>query len=876
MTAANHRAVWSQLTGHIVLRPEDMLGRGGEGAVYGLQGHPDLVAKIYHRDKLEDDTDDTIGKLEVMIEHPPRTEDEQTGHLFVSWARDTVHDTQNGPIIGFLMPKVEKTNNLFEYYNPSLRRLHAPHVNYANLCSVARSLAAALDRIHGITYAYIVGDINESNAYITENEHVTLIDADSFQVTDSRTSPPTIYRCKVGKPEYTPPELQRESFDQVDRNISHDRFALAVVIYQLLMEGTHPFRGVYTGDGEPPKVESYISQGHFLHSATRNVPLRPMPNSPLWESLHESIRELFLRCFDDGFLNPQMRPSPREWEDALDEAMESLEQCSVNPSHWYFTGQAGKSDCSWCAKRLRTGIDSFPSHPDSRHTVPSITPPPPTPPAPPAPPPSNTGGTAPVPPRGRIPRWLMVVGAIVVLWGILVLAGGIETLITDDRYNWLWFWIEEPEPAPIAVIPPTETPTPTNTPTPTHTPVPTDTPTHTPTASATWTPTPTSTNTPTATATWTPTHTPTFTPTSTWTPTPTYTATQTPTPTATPPICSEAQIRLLSVSGGEKPYCSTPVPQTLGNVAVLLTHTPLPTHTPTHTPVPCLHFGPGVDLNRCDLANKDLRGFNLTGANLAYADLTGVNLKDAKLTNATIAGASVEGINLTNVDLSTTDVSGIASFNKASLINVIFPMGAQLAGATFTDADLSRSSIRGANLENADFTRATLYRTDLTGANLKGANLRRAELDDAVLDGANLQGANLAGADFGEVEFDINPAFKDADLRNASFYKARFLNGADFTGADLEEASFRRAKLKGAIFGNADLKEANMKDADLSNAVFHSADIEDTDFSESDLTGANFAGAINADRAKFQETTCSDGTVSDNCYYDGKLHGVAP
>ena len=954
-------SVWSSATNQITLRQSDVLGSGGEGAVYGVRSHPDLVAKIYHSNRR---TDAVISKLDVMINYPPRTEDDRTGHLFVAWPRQLVYDTASD-VIGFLMPKVEKTSSLFEYYNPALRRRNAPHIHYANLCSVAKSLATALDRLHGS--GYVVGDINESNAYITENEHVTLIDADSFQITDYQTTPHTIYRCLVGKPEYTPPELQGISFADVDRNIHHDRFALAVVIYQLLMEGTHPFRGIYTGAGEKPQVESCISRGYFLHSASRSVPLRPVPSAVEWNTLHEDIRALFRKCFDDGHSDPQARPAPRDWVDALDEAMRTMRQCARNASHWYFDKQSpapGGAACTWCGRIANIGIESFPDHPGAQIFVPPppiqspspTTPPPAPPPAippptqQPPPPPPGTGGRFPVPgagggrfrwlltllglwiivfwggPGSTRPLWLRLVGVSFGLSLVLMLFGivtdGISTGINAFEEAFVWpLFVEEtapPAPTPFAVVPgetPTHTPVPQETdvsdaPPPgapviaptdtlTHSPVPPEiqppnasapppvavvaqasphmpAPPNTPIPAAivpTNTPIPTNTPTHTAAPTDTPTPRPTFTPSPTSTPTatPSPTATHTPMPTGTP-------------TPGSTP---TPVPTA--------TWTPTITPTPTHTPLPCVHFGPGADLNRCDLSGRDLRGFNLSGANLSYATLTGTNFKDAVLTNATIAGASIEGIDLTNVDLTTTDISGIQSFNKATLLKAVFPPNADLAEATFVDADLSRSSLVGANLEKADFTGAALYRASLTGANLKDATFRRANLKDAFLNGANLQGAHLASADFSEIYFDVNPDFRGADLRNANFYEA-ILNGVDFSGARLDEASFNRAELKGTIFVSANLNEAEMKDAvaqgarfnnadvsdanfsesDLTNAGFQSADIEDARFSEANLTGANFSGALNADKAIFDDTVCSDGSTSSSCYFEGKLHGVGP
>ena len=189
------------------------------------------------------------------------------------------------------MPRVERKNSLLDYYIQSYRSANAPHVDYRDLCSVAASLATALGELNG--RGYVVGDINESNACITDNQHVTLIDADSFQVLDHDITPPEVYRCTVGKPEYTPPELQGMSFEEVERTIHHDRFALAVVIYQLLMEGRHPFSGVYSGGGEEPNYEDSISEGYFLYSRSRGVPLASLPRDHiLWEALDERLRDL--------------------------------------------------------------------------------------------------------------------------------------------------------------------------------------------------------------------------------------------------------------------------------------------------------------------------------------------------------------------------------------------------------------------------------------------------------------------------------------------------------------------------------------------------------------------------------------------------------
>ena len=870
MTSGKDIRFWSKETGFISLGDE--LGSGGEGRVYSLLGHPDLVAKIYHPDKRDHST---LTKLEVMIEYAPVTEDERTGHLFVAWPRDTLHDRPDGETVGFLMPRVEKKSSLLDYYNPLSRRINAPHINYGDIFSAAQSLAVALNALHG--RGHVVGDINESNAYVTEDEHVTLVDADSFQVTDYQATPRQTYRCLVGKPEYTPPELQGKNFEDVDREVYHDRFALAVVIYQLLMEGRHPFSGVYDGEGEGPQVETSISEGYFLYSQFRSVPLKPVQHDDqLWRKLHGDLRSLFIRCFDEGHSDPARRPSSREWAEALEGTARSLRTCDTNPNHLYFgehiptSGQVAAHRCVWCDRKTSTGVDSFPpgtsprAKPTSQPAQPSAV--------------SNQGTGI-----FRFPYRLTAAFAtalVVLIIGICALNsdGGTGGAPSQDNAG-----RAIPPPNPVGgfaapVDEPTSTPTllatvytpaPPSTPIAaaivrTNTPIPTRTPTQTPRPTATPTPRPTFTPSPTNT------------PTHTSSPPPSHTPSPTDTPTSLP--------------------TSTPTPLPTA------THTAIP--TPTETPLPCTQFLPGADLQRCDFSGIDMRGFDLTGTDLSYTMLAGTNLKDANLTgakltdadltdanlenavlmNATLSGASVERANFTNVDLSSTDISGIHSFNRTTLFKAVFPAGADLVGVTFLDADLSRSILIGANLEKADFTRTALYRANLSQSVLVEANFRGANLDGIKLDGANLQRAHLVAANLSRFYFDSKPDFRSADLRNANFYEAS-LNDVDFSEADLEEAKFNKAEMRAAIFTNADLRKADMSEAnlqgalfkgadvsdvdfaesDLSGAAFQGADIDDADFTETNLTNANFRSAENVDTAVFENTICPDGITSNDC-----------
>jgi len=183
------------------------------------------------------------------------------------------------------------------------------------------------------------------------------VDTDSFQVWDAAHG--RLFRCRVGRPEFTPPELQGKSFAQTNREPGQDRFGLAIVSFQLLMEGTHPFAGVYRGPGEPPPVPSRIGAGHFPHGTDPRVPYAPVPIAPRFEWLHPVLQDLFVRCFRDGHVSPELRPDCLSWQYGLEEAELNLVSCHDNQQHIFGNHLQG---CPWCERAaLLGGRDPFPS-----------------------------------------------------------------------------------------------------------------------------------------------------------------------------------------------------------------------------------------------------------------------------------------------------------------------------------------------------------------------------------------------------------------------------------------------------------------------------------------------------------------------------------
>jgi DNA-binding helix-hairpin-helix protein with protein kinase domain len=410
------------------------LGRGGEATIVRVPHLPnaaELVAKLYHRP-----TAQHAVKVQAMIANPPVDPMADQGHVSIAWPLDRVLSAgANGKFLGFVMPRISEAAPIFEIYNPKARLRICPLFHFGYLLRAACNLAAAVEAIH--ERGYVIGDLNESNVLVNNRALVALVDTDSFQV----TADGQVWRCPVGKPEYTAPELQGINFADVDRAPQHDAFALAVLLFQVLMQGIHPFAGRYTGQGEPGTLGSRISNGYWPYRRSPHALYRPNPHAPPWDILPRAVQELFCRSFEDGHVEGYRRPSASEWRSALGEADKGLASCAVNAQHVFPNETAA---CPWCTLARRQRRDLFPSSAEVEAGLAGVRPtpppvvrpvpnvpahPPPVPSAPPyAPLPTFTPVPTVRPARRRAPtfgreEWLSfvqmllpVLGVVLVIW----------------------------------------------------------------------------------------------------------------------------------------------------------------------------------------------------------------------------------------------------------------------------------------------------------------------------------------------------------------------------------------------------------------------------------------------------------------------------
>ncbi len=331
----------------ITLSPSQKLGGGGEGNIYAVGQIPGCVAKILHQPTTEQQR-----KLEAMLANP--CNGHANGCLSVAWPQGLLFTTSGRQrFSGYLMAKVSGASAVLDFYHPKTRRQKCPRFNYRYLHRAALNLTNCISLAH--RSGYVIGDVNESNFLVADNACVTMVDADSWQIRDKATS--RIFRCPVGKPDFIPPELQGKNLGKVTRTVLHDRFGHGVLLFKLLMEGTHPFDGVFSGTGDAASIEARIAAGHFPYGK-RSVPWSPKPFAPTFEILDPRLQQLFVRCFADGHFSAYSRPDAKEWHGAIAEAEKALIVCPHNDQHWF-----GKhlSFCPWCERVALLKVDPFPA-----------------------------------------------------------------------------------------------------------------------------------------------------------------------------------------------------------------------------------------------------------------------------------------------------------------------------------------------------------------------------------------------------------------------------------------------------------------------------------------------------------------------------------
>ena len=284
--------------------PDSEIGKGGEGWVYAVQGQDDLVVKIWHYGREPEDAEQ---KIRYMV--AKRVEPDPSATWRVIWPEQPVK--HEGVTVGYTMRRLNpgEWTQPVHYYNLSVagntEKEQGRELRTDNRQRMAHRLALAFKAIHDT--GYVIGDVNPKNFEINRTDEIAILDCDSygFTIPGGKT-----FTNNLGMAEYQAPEQQGK---QTNRTQEDDCFGLAVLIFQLLNNGSHPYNST---DPEYSTLAERIANWRFPRSESNNATTTPEQNEA-WNKLSDELRQMFLRCFDREHSEQLGRPTAAEWAEVL-------------------------------------------------------------------------------------------------------------------------------------------------------------------------------------------------------------------------------------------------------------------------------------------------------------------------------------------------------------------------------------------------------------------------------------------------------------------------------------------------------------------------------------------------------------------------------
>ena len=337
----------------------DFIAEGGEGAVFTLQ-NCEYVAKIY---KPKRRTKKLKKKLNSMIENSIKSKN-------IAWPQYLLYN-EKGHFVGFVMKRVPSNcmqigHTALMINNNDVRERFIPDWTREDLVKNALAIIRLFRILH--SKGIIMGDINPSNIMINpkNSNEVYFVDCDSYQIGD--------YLCTVGTPIFTSPDYYKRcnmkpDYSRVKRAIEDEYYAIATLVFEILMNGQAPFSSKST---EKSDIISDICNHKFAYRTKENTGA-DTPDGPyrmIWNNLHYDCKSKFASIFvenkvinDDQWINSLTR--------YLMEIQNGVYTKELFPKK-YFDSNGSFKDfvCSCCGKEANMHneqysaiIERYPSNP---------------------------------------------------------------------------------------------------------------------------------------------------------------------------------------------------------------------------------------------------------------------------------------------------------------------------------------------------------------------------------------------------------------------------------------------------------------------------------------------------------------------------------
>lgn len=301
------------------------IGSGGTAEIYGVIGSPGLVAKLYNQPRK--------ANFDKVQEISKRLLSTNFAH---SLAIPQELIAGPGGFVGFTQRYFNNNQYLeldFWIEGALKKRLSQTQRGLSFRIQILHSLANVIARLHDHNIAIV--DLKPSNVLVDRSTgEVALVDCDAFCVLDNQGNIEyPAYEVTVG---YCNGDALRNGTPPTRLSYEQDSFAFAVIAFQILNNGIHPFQGVVQSNFAEHNLESLTRAGVYPYGSVPPTEVNPLPIS-----VHGTFPEVLKEAFERSFATGRRRLEVRQWASLLNEIIDkNLIQLCNNPGqlgvHWKF------------------------------------------------------------------------------------------------------------------------------------------------------------------------------------------------------------------------------------------------------------------------------------------------------------------------------------------------------------------------------------------------------------------------------------------------------------------------------------------------------------------------------------------------------------
>lgn len=300
---------------------------GGTATVHKIRTQPYhyMAAKVFNEDALVSRrTPDVHDKLvfiaaasEALKRGYVRGGKLVRGRPHIAWPEALLYDAHVADpdhLVGFTMPMFADSAPLSRLTSPKQRKSQFPQLPVNGLSLAARNIAGAVADLHGIggRSGIVIGDLTPRNILIRTNLACQLIDADSYQFSVGSK----VWGSADSTPGFRSPwiaEAARAGGALPVFSLRDDAYALAIVLFHVLVDGAHPWTAGerFEVNGIKPDEEDNMLAGRFPYADPGSC-FPPKIRLQTYQKLPVEVRQLFELAFIGN-----APPSPAQWVDVL-------------------------------------------------------------------------------------------------------------------------------------------------------------------------------------------------------------------------------------------------------------------------------------------------------------------------------------------------------------------------------------------------------------------------------------------------------------------------------------------------------------------------------------------------------------------------------